>query len=942
MILPAYNENDHKITYTVIKDGGYFYYIVNDMFVASEYVEYLSEESCPGLFALDCVAEFSDYSATDLSENPERVDELLAEYDVYRVKIPEKISGGGIELVKNAVVSGENAVMTITPTNGFILTDLTINGEDKYAEVVSKIEKGKFVLENITETVEIVPTFTRIPETVSVTGKILIAGTEKPVLNATATLWGKHPLLYYSTATTSNGTYNFRLPVTDQTIDGKEFTFDGAYSFKAKAGGYLSVNDEFTLSNETRSKNYYMSAPVYDEKTWYVVGEEGVYTPSGSNYYTSSYAYTSNQASETVVYSVKISAPMGIVGYRGQLPNVGITITDGTKITDAWTNQNVSYTIPNEYFATRVGLANCGVVSHMGSIAALARRIDRPVGDRWNFSTVNDDSAFSSSTTERTLTVAIFENNLYIYVDGVYITDVSLLNENYFTYNGLKFSANSKYRLGVNTTNIDHVTNPVSFEVLVEEYGDSAFELLQTEDIFDEVRTAITPLENRNMKVDNGVYSITPTAHGLPWGYGGEAYYYTSEASNVAVYSVKATLTKDLVGYTNPSDGNSANFVGYSNIGIYISDGNMYNGSFGVAKRTANYIHIGMSELGLVGNTMGEMRRRLDVGFESRSTLNASANTTCGFTAGITERTLTLALYKGVIYIYVDGQYVVKYSLANSDYFATSHFKFDANSQLKFGVGTEWVDASVTPVEFTVEKKLVGNEALAEIDKNFAEINIQYSYSISCDGTTTSNFRKTTASNAVVFGIDVDTVNGIPTPYCNDNGHVGIAISTSANASDVMTIGFSQLGISSACNQGMVRSWDTNFDDRWNSDNSVNTTYAFAGWSNKGGNLKSGKLTIVIYKDTVYIYAGATTESFANSGSLVVNGGYVNLNSFTAGSQWTVGVGASLVYNQNGTIGGNALACSAWEITVTERVSLYGDKALEYIKANYSANITEE
>jgi hypothetical protein len=74
----------------------------------------------------------------------------------------------------------------------------------------------------------------------------------------------------------------------------------------------------------------------------------------------------------------------------------------------------------------------------------------------------------------------------------------------------------------------------------------------------------------------------------------------------------------------------------------------------------------------------------------------------------------------------------------------------------------------------------------------------------------------------------------------------------------------------------------------------------------------------------------------------VVNGGYVNLNSFTAGSQWTVGVGASLIYNQSGTIGGNALDCSAWEITVTERVSLYGDKALEYIKVNYSANITVE
>jgi hypothetical protein len=51
-------------------------------------------------------------------------------------------------------------------------------------------------------------------------------------------------------------------------------------------------------------------------------------------------------------------------------------------------------------------------------------------------------------------------------------------------------------------------------------------------------------------------------------------------------------------------------------------------------------------------------------------------------------------------------------------------------------------------------------------------------------------------------------------------------------------------------------------------------------------------------------------------------------------------VGATHIFNINGTINGNALDYSAWGITVIERNRLYGDEAIEYIKANYSANIT--
>ncbi|MBQ8884908.1 MAG: hypothetical protein IJY62_00820 [Clostridia bacterium] len=949
MILPEYNDGDHKVTYTVVKDGAYFYYIVNDVFVMSKYIEYLSGESCPGLFALDCVAEFTDYSATDLSAEPQKVDEILQDYGVYRVKKPENISGGSIGFMESAIVSGEDAVMTITPANGFILTDLTINGEDKYDEVVAGLEKGKYTLENVTQTMEIVPMFTRIPESVSVTGKILVAGTTAPVLNATATLWGSNPLLYYSSAATSNGTYNFRVPKAGtQSIGGREFVFDGAYSFKAKAGGYLSVNDSFSITeSETRNKNYEMSAPVYDAKTWYVVGEEGVYTPSGSNYYQSSYAYTSEQSSDTVVYSVKINAPLGLVGYRGQLPNVGVTITDGTIIDGTWKN-DTSVSLVGEYFATRVGLSNCGVVSHMGSVAVMARRLDRPVADRWNFSTVNDAAAFASSDTERTLTVAILEHVLYIYVDGVYITDVSLLNTNYFTANNHAFTKDSKYTLGVNTTNIDHVANPVTFEVLTEAYGDDAIELIQTEEMFEEARVALEPVTSRNMSVNEGVYTLTSDAHGLPWGYGGEAFYYTSEASNVVLYSVKATLTKELVGYTNPFDGKSADYVGYANIGIFITDGNVYEGTFGFSKRTSNYIHIGMSELGLVASSMGEMRRRLDVDFGSRWSVVAAANNACGFTAGITERTLTIALYQGVMYIYVDGVYIVKYALNDSSYFATTHFLFDANTQLKFGVGTEFVDSDVTPVSFTVEKQLTGDAALNELKTN--ELYVENIFKIKSNGVTTNAdgsyalgagwmnysyaYTTKTPTDTAVYSVQFTTANDLygegwfgHTGIIFSNGEVmGSSTWTDANKGSsgrVCNEYFLSGALIGFCGQAAAGSnkylsLTSGILSKWNERYyNFNTTAAFTDKT----------LTLVLYGGMFYVYvdnAYVTSVSLDNDAFDYTNNSGVAKN-ITSSDKLIFGV-----------------ASVNSKVAATAKIvnSLQDSAALDYIKANYSDNIT--
>jgi hypothetical protein len=415
------------------------------------------------------------------------------------------------------------------------------------------------------------------------------------------------------------------------------------------------------------------------------------------------------------------------------------------------------------------------------------------------------------------------------------------------------------------------------------------------------------------VQFENGVYT--------PWVDDREtaSYYYTSEnKSDVVLYSVEINVPNGL-----GSDS------GVPQAGIILTDGtaipnNIFDGKT-VVKGSYKSIQIGISQDSLVSHcgTVNSMSRNLDYPTH-RWTMNLSDHN-CGFKTG-TTKILTVALYKDTLYLYVDNAFIYSYAVTDSAYFNTG---FSANSTYRFGVQTTNNLNATSPVSFKVLKELYGNEAKAEIES-------KYIYSISCNGTTTSTFGNTTASNTVVYSIDVNTVNGIPTPWCNASGHIGIAISNAATPTDVMTIGFSQHGISSACKQGMYRKWDGT--DRYGS--AVNTELAFAGSNNAGGTLKSGKLTVVIYNNTLYVYAGATTEKFVNSASLVNGGGWTNLASFTANSQWTVGVGATHIFNINGTINGNALDYSAWGITIMERNRLYGDEAIEYIKANYSANIT--
>ena len=268
--------------------------------------------------------------------------------------------------------------------------------------------------------------------------------------------------------------------------------------------------------------------------------------------------------------------------------------------------------------------------------------------------------------------------------------------------------------MGVNATNIDHTVNPVSLQVVKELYGNEALTEIKSNALYAAKMIAI---ESLTMSVAGGVYTPTLAAHGYPAGHGGEAYQYTSEASTIAVYSVKATLTKDLSAFVT-SLGDTLN--GRSLIGIYVTDGSLYNGSWGHVEGTRKSVQIGISELGLNSYCMmGEMTRRLD-GNDMYS-ITAAANTSYGFTAGVRERTLTLVLYKDTFYIYVDGNFAKSVAITSTSYFAQSGAAlFTAGSALRFGVGTSYVNANVNPVSFTVVNDLSGSEALQYIKDNYS------------------------------------------------------------------------------------------------------------------------------------------------------------------------------------------------------------------------------
>ena len=495
-------------------------------------------------------------------------------------------------------------------------------------------------------------------------------------------------------------------------------------------------------------------------------------------------------------------------------------------------------------------------------------------------------------------------------VKDTYLTSEVLAEETFYTVRHMLSDGNGGYVEG-DTEKIDGaLIGGQTEDATAKEFADYTYEKTDAATtVYANGKTVVNAyyVNNRvkNFTEENGVWTAQGNIADSNWQ---SQYAYTStNYSDTVVYSVKISAPNGL---------DKSAYSAVPHVGITLTDGSqIFGGTFDndgrVLEGAYKAIQIGLTPYSLYSQcgTNARMNRNLD-NSASHTADYTSADHAYGFVEGVTERTLKIALYNDMLYIYVDGVLAKSYSVTDYTnsvrYFNT---QFAANSQYRFGIHATSIDHSVYPVSFVVEKELYGDEAKAEIE----------SKSISCTTDDyTSTFNDSTANTAIVYSVTVNTLEDVE--FGNVNANVGVAIMAS-NEFEVMTIGFGPNGISSTCNGGMYRRWD---GSSFNTSSTVNKDYAFA--STQGGILKGGKLTVVIYNDTLYVYAGAITEKFVMSKSILVGGGAVNLASFTAGSQWKVGIGATYI--------------SSDYITIIERNRLYGEEALDYIKTNYSADIT--
>ena len=407
----------------------------------------------------------------------------------------------------------------------------------------------------------------------------------------------------------------------------------------------------------------------------------GSYYAIGAGSTLRAFEFTSPETlSDTAVYSVKISANKTLENC-GNVPNVGLVLT----------NKEV-LSVNSIYKSIQIGLNQFGLISHTvvntglgNDCISMGRRLDVASGNRWDVNTnENANLSMSGTNIERTLTVILYDDYLYIYVDGVFIKRLAITDSAYFN-TGL--SAGGQYTFGVNAVDINPNTNRVKITVLTEKYGNDAISEIAekySSEIYIEEEGA-SDLITRN---PDGTYTQS--------GVGGTAgyYYLPGEASSTVVLSAKFTLNRvpDLI----------ANHALTSGVGFTICATDLTN------KTTNSYqlYATGESLQGLINHGEGKM----------------GVNENAIITSEKLTFTMTLIIKDGGVRLFIDG---VEFTGAMLyDFNGGTRYNFpttvtnlvNSNVAVRVGIATHRLgSATVNVTDITY---LTGEAAATEINEN--------------------------------------------------------------------------------------------------------------------------------------------------------------------------------------------------------------------------------
>jgi len=511
------------------------------------------------------------------------------------------------------------------------------------------------------------------------------------------------------------------------------YTFDQTNANNATGGDIVYAN------GKTTANIYYVNNAMR------LINKDGdTYTPATNALnYRSAFAYTNyGTYSDTVVYSVKVSAPEGVHRYYGQPPQLGITMMTETPFETPVSGMGGTHsTQAGDAPSIQLGITDVGIWSSAHGVSGgNARRIDTPEADRWNGTTVNPSIAIKgkafdpsngttntdSTVTERTFTTVLYKDVVYMYVDGAYVCKIAPTNGNYFQT--AYFTAGLKYTFGVQMTNFNTATTKnTSVTVLDAKYGEEALAEINSNLLYK--MSIITPMTANATKVADGSYKQTS-------GWFNYSYAYTStKFSDTVVYKTQITTTNTDLGSCNPGG------QWIARVGIVFSNGDTVGATTykdrngGTRNCQENWLSSGFVALGAYPTNSGDARKWIGVGsgidgicsYLSSGSAEATQHTRY-YALGspvYTNVTLTAVLYKGTVYVYVNDAYKTSISLDSDlfDWTNVNGVKKEIKSTDKFIFGTSalLMDVATTTTEL---QYLTDDAALTEMTTNAIYANI--------------------------------------------------------------------------------------------------------------------------------------------------------------------------------------------------------------------------
>lgn len=341
------------VTFRVIKQGDMFYYFYGDTYWKSERIQDLQDKVYCGVFTSQGV-EILDYKYENFEGKEIELKAELSKY-MYFVNVPGASTYGNVTGSAYAVPKGEEVTVSFVPASRGVLTQIGMNGEDKYDEITAAMNDECEYTFTPTGDVTFTATFAAFDRADLV--RTTVAYKDKNgelVKDGLYEIYGSEKLLFYKGTFNASGYVFLYIPKKGTyEVGGRTFNVNGNYRINTTFSGYHDSEAEFTLNDtatsvdingkaESVAQNKSFTKEVeLVENAWGATTVNGTkltgsgtleYNEETGNYYTENQGlvrYYKNYVAKDYELLVKINLS-GVGNANGDL--AGIAITNGKYI----------------------------------------------------------------------------------------------------------------------------------------------------------------------------------------------------------------------------------------------------------------------------------------------------------------------------------------------------------------------------------------------------------------------------------------------------------------------------------------------------------------------------------------------------------------------------------------------------------------------------------